>query len=539
MYLGWEIFFNEKLTFKEKPTMVIKEVQEEVDQVDYMDFEAMETMLKTEGDMFAFTNEEPSDPSTFIVPTVGHLNNWTQVGFFENLGEKVCNIRSNVLFNIFNKMKYNLAYFDVSHNIEILHLNDSNEFENEVNKKLEQKIEPMEPTFETLNLSNDKNPHIIKIGSTLNEKERKDLKKLLTEFQEVFAWSYKDILGINPEIAQHHIDTYAHMVLIKQNLRRMRTIGLLKIKEEVTKQLKVGFIKPVHQDKWIANVVLVPKKGGKVRICVEFRDLNRVYPKNDFLLPYIDVLMDNTTGSALMSFMDGFLGYNQIKMAFRDMTKSTFTIEWGIYCYTVMPFGLKNVGATYQRMAIALLHDMMHNEVEVHVSDMIVKSKEREGHIINLRKFFERIKEYRLRLNSQKCTFGVTTGKFLGFEVNDRGIEVDPSMIKAILEMSPPKSEKEIRGFLGQLQYINQFITKLTSTCELIFKLLRKNEPHEWNDECQKAFELIKEYLFHPPILIPLKHGSHYSYISLSQKMWLESCLHKKMMIRMRELYTI
>ena len=116
-----------------------------------MDAEVTGAMLKVEGDMFAFTNEEPSDPSTFIVPTVGHLNNWTQVGFFENLGEKVCNIRSNVLFNIFNKMKYNLAYFDVSHNIEILHLNDSNEFENEVNKKLEQKIEPMEPTFETLN----------------------------------------------------------------------------------------------------------------------------------------------------------------------------------------------------------------------------------------------------------------------------------------------------------------------------------------------------------------------------------------------------
>ena len=183
--------------------------------------------------------------------------------------------------------------------------------------------------------------------------------------------------------------------------------------------------------------------------------MNKACPKDELPLPHIDVLVDNTAGSALISFMDGFLGYNQIKMAFRDMTKSTFTIEWGIYCYTVMPFGLKNVGATYQRMAIALLHDMMHNEVEVHVSDMIVKSKEREGHIVNLRKFFEKIKEYRLRLNSQKCTFGVTAGKLLGFEVNDRGIEVDPSMIKAILEMSPPKSEKEIRGFLGQLQYIN------------------------------------------------------------------------------------
>ena len=158
-------------------------------------------------------------------------------------------------------------------------------------------------------------------------------------------------------------------------------------------------------------------------------------------------------------------------------------------------------------MATALLHDKMHNEVEVYVDDMIMKSMERKGHIVNLKKFFERIKEYRLRLNPQKCTFGVTAGKLLGFLVSDREIEVDSSKIKAILEMPPPKSEKEIRGFLGRLQYISRFIAKLNSTCEPIFKILRKNEPHEWNDECQKAFEFIKEYLFHPPILVPLKHG--------------------------------
>ena len=102
-----------------------------------------------------------------------------------------------------------------------------------------------------------------------------------------------------------------------------------------------------------------------------------------------------------------------------------------------------------------MLHDMKHNEVEVYVYDMIIKSKDREGHITNLRKFFERIKEYRLRLNPQKCTFGVTTGKLLGFLISDRGIEVDPSKIKTILEMPPPKSEKEIRGLLGHLQYIS------------------------------------------------------------------------------------
>ena len=142
-------------------------------------------------------------------------------------------------------------------------------------------------------------------------------------------------------------------------------------------------------------------------------------------------------------------------MALRDMTNTTFTTEWGIFCYIAMPFVHKNVGATYQRMATALLHDMMHNEVEVYVDDMIVKSKEREGYTVNLRKFFERIKEYRLRLNPQKCTFRVIERKILGFLVSERGIEVDPSKIKAILEMPPPKSEKKIRGFLGRLQYIS------------------------------------------------------------------------------------
>ena len=142
-----------------------------------------------------------------------------------------------------------------------------------------------------------------------------------------------------------------------------------------------------------------------------------------------------------------------------------------------MSFGLKNAGATYQRKATTLLHNMMHNEVEVYVDDIIVKSKDTGSHTINLRKLFERIKQYRLRLNPQKCTFGIAAGKLLGFLVSDRGIEFDPSKIKVILEMPPPKSEKEIKGFLGQLQYISRFIAKLTSTCEPIFKLQRKNEP--------------------------------------------------------------
>ena len=153
--------------------------------------------------------------------------------------------------------------------------------------------------------------------------------------------------GIDPKIAQHHIDTHSHIMPIKQKLRRMGTEWVLKIKEEVTKQLKVWFIKLVHQSKWIANVMPVPKKDGKIRMCVDFRGLNKACPNDDSPLPYIDVLMDNIAGSALMSFKDGFFGYDQIKMDPKDMTKTTFTTEYGIYCYTMMPFRLKNAWPAY------------------------------------------------------------------------------------------------------------------------------------------------------------------------------------------------
>ena len=186
----------------------------------------------------------------------------------------------------------------------------------------------------------------------------------------------------------------------------------------------------------------VPKKNGKVRMCMDFWDMNKACQKDDFPLPHIDVLVDNMAGSSLMSFMDSFSGYNQINMAPKDMTKTIFTTKRGIYCYTVMLFGLKNARATYQRMATTLLHDMMHNEVEVYVDDVIVKSKDRRIHTINLRKFFKRIKEYRLRVNPQKCTFRVTTRKLLGFLVSDRGIEVNSSKIKSILETRHPKVRK-------------------------------------------------------------------------------------------------
>uniref|UniRef100_A0A2N9H1A8 Reverse transcriptase domain-containing protein n=1 Tax=Fagus sylvatica TaxID=28930 RepID=A0A2N9H1A8_FAGSY len=202
---------------------------------------------------------------------------------------------------------------------------------------------------------------------------------------------------------------------------------ILKIKEEVEKQLKAGFLSTVTYSDWVANIVPVPKKDGKVRMCVDYRDLNRASPKDNFPLPHIDTLVDNTATNVVFSFMDGFSGYNQIKMAEEDKSKTAFVTHWGTFVYDVMPFGLKNAGATYQRAMVTLFHDMIHHEIEVYVDDMIAKSRTAQDHLTDLRKLFQRLKKYQLRLNPNKCAFGVTSGKLLGFIVSGRGIEIDPA----------------------------------------------------------------------------------------------------------------
>ena len=146
--------------------------------------------------------------------------------------------------------------------------------------------------------------------------------------------------GLDSSIAKHHLPILPHARLVKHKLRRLHPRWSLQVKEEIQKQLSVGFLPVVKYPKWLANVVHVPKKDGKVRVCVDFRDLNKANPKDDFPFPHIDMLVDNTARHSMLSFMDGFSGYNQIMMALDDMEKTSFIIEWGTYCYRVMPFGL-------------------------------------------------------------------------------------------------------------------------------------------------------------------------------------------------------
>ena len=354
--------------------------------------------------------------------------------------------------------------------------------------------------IETINIGDAEEAREIKVVKGV---ERDDILKACLEYKEVFAWTYNDMPGLDPAIATHKIPLEEGCTPIQQKLRRMRMEVQQKVREEIIKRLDAGFIRTVDYPKWVSNIVPVMKKDGNVRMCYDYRDLNKVSPKDNFPLPHIDMVIDNAARHARYSLVDGYSGYNQILMDIDDMEKTTFTTLWGTYCHTVMPFGLRNAGATYQRAMVTLFHDMMHKQVEVYVDDMVIKSTSTETHAEILRRVFQRLTKYQLRLNPAKCIFGASTGKLLGHIVSERGIEVDPDKVKAIQEMSPPRTETEVRSFIGRLNYIARFIANCSHICEPIFKLLRKDAPIEWNDQCQYAFDKIKTYLQNPPILVP------------------------------------
>ena len=354
--------------------------------------------------------------------------------------------------------------------------------------------------IKTVNLGDAENVQEICI---VKGPEEEQIQKLCHEFKEVFAWTYRDMPGLDPSIATHKIPINEDAHPVKQKLRRMRPDIQNKVKQEIVKLLEAGFIRVANYPDWVANIVPVPKKGGKIRICIDYRDLNKASPKDDFPIPHIDMVVDSAAKHLRLSLVDGYSGYNQILMDETDQEKTTFITIWGTFCYRVMSMGLKNAGATYQRAMITLFHDMVHQEVEVYIDDMVIKSREDESHVDVLRKVFERLKKYRLRLNPSKCIFGASSGKLLGFMVSNRGIEIDPEKIKAIRDLAPPRTPKEVRSFMGRVNFVARFISNLTQTCDPIFKLLRKNVYFQWTDQCQDAFDKIKTYLLSPPVLVP------------------------------------
>ena len=189
---------------------------------------------------------------------------------------------------------------------------------------------------------------------------------------------------------------------------------------------------------------MVKKSNGKWRMCIDFTNLNKACPKDSFLLPRIDQLVDLTIGHKLISFMNAFFGYNQILMDEDDQEKTSFVTSQGLYYYKVIPFGRKNAGATYQRLVNHMFSQQIGRNVEVYVDDMLVKSNDEANHLDDLKETLSTLCKYNMKLNPIKGVFAIVSGNFLGFMVSQRGIEANLDKVKAIIEIKSPKTVKEV-----------------------------------------------------------------------------------------------
>jgi hypothetical protein len=221
------------------------------------------------------------------------------------------------------------------------------------------------------------------------------------------------------------------------------------------------------------------KNTGKIWVCIDFCNLNKATPKDEYPMPIADILINNASGHRVISFLDGNASYNQIFMAEEDMSKMAFHCPGfiGLFEWVVVTFGLKNAGATYQRAMNLIFHDLLGIILEIYIDDIIVKSDSMDNHLADLRLALERTCRYALKMNPLKCAFGVSAGKFLGFIIHEYGIDIDPKKIESINKVQPPQCKNDMQKFLGKLNYLRYFISNLSGKISTFAPILRlKNE---------------------------------------------------------------
>ena len=228
-----------------------------------------------------------------------------------------------------------------------------------------------------------------KIDGELSSADRTEFVNFLTSNVDVFAWDLYKVPRVDLDYIQHWLNIDSHSKLVQQKARRAASIHAEAVLKEVERLLQAGAIKELQYPTWLSNTVVVKKKNGKWRVCVDFTNLNQAYPKNPFPLPKIDQLVDTIAGHNRMSFLKAFQGYHQIALLTEDCEKTAFITPLGVYCYKVMSFDLKNAGATYQRMVTKMFKGQIGKTMEIYIDDMVVKSKLSQNHFEDLTETFQ------------------------------------------------------------------------------------------------------------------------------------------------------
>ena len=356
--------------------------------------------------------------------------------------------------------------------------------------------------------------------ATVRDTQQGELKlediPIVREFPDVFP---EDLSGLPPDREiEFSIDLLPGSNPISKAPYRMAPAELRELKAQLQELLDKGFIRP-SVSPWGAPVLFVKKKDGSMRLCIDYRELNRVTVRNKYPLPRIEDLFDQLQGAQVFSKIDLRSGYHQLKIKTADVPKTAFRTRYGHYEFLVMPFGLTNAPAAFMDLMNRVFKPFLDKFVVVFIDDILIYSKSVEEHENHLRIVLQLLQEKKLYAKLKKCEFWLDSVAFLGHVVSKDGIAVDPKKVEAVVEWNRPNSVTEIRSFLGLAGYYRRFVEGFSHLAMPLTRLTQKGAKFEWTGKCEESFQELKKRLVSAPILtIPSGSGGFTIYSDASRK---------------------
>ena len=340
-------------------------------------------------------------------------------------------------------------------------------------------------------------PLLDRVDPSVPYDTRSRLETLLTSYSDVFSKGEYD-LGCT-SIVQHHIDTQDNRPF-RQPLRPQPRAQLPVIDRLLDEMQSQGVVEPCNSD-WASNVVLVKKKDGSVRFCVDYRKLNLLTRKDAYPLARVDRCLDTLSGSLWFSTFDLRSGFHQVTMHPDDVNKTTFICHRGTFRFPKMPFGLCNAPATFQRLMDTVLTGLNFEICLAYLHDIILFSHDLDSHLDRLQRLFERLRAANLKLKPSKCEILQRQVNFLGYTVSRDGVSTDPEKVKAIRDWPTPQNLRQSRAFVGLCQYYRRFVPNFSEVSAPLHALTKKNVRFQWTAECQNAFDQLKLALTEAPVM--------------------------------------
>ncbi|GFW01229.1 retrovirus-related Pol polyprotein from transposon 412 [Trichonephila clavipes] len=329
-------------------------------------------------------------------------------------------------------------------------------------------------------------------------RQKSSAERLFQEFEDVFSRNSSDI-G-HTTVTQHRIDTADHPP-IKQHPRRLPFAKQEEVGTLLREMQENDIIEP-SSSPWASPIVLVRKKDGSTRFCVDYRKLNDVTKKDSYPLPRIDDTLDTLSGHKWFSTLDLKSGYWQVEIHPEDREKTAFTSGQGLWQFKVMPFGLCNAPATFERLMETVLKGLTFEACLIYLDDVIIGGRTFEEHLQNIRKVLSKLSDANLKLNPSKCKFFQKEVNYLGHIISAEGVRTDPEKVSAVKNWKRPENLRELRSFLGLCTYYRKFVKGFSNIARPLHKLTESKQKFQWTKECEDSFLQLKEALTSSPILI-------------------------------------